>query len=73
VNNPTTWEIAYASSIWRTAYISAIFERDPSKLAVRISNAQAAITERLNSSIEISWQDREAIEAAREKLGRLKI
>ena len=77
MNNLTTWEMAYASSIassiWRTAYVSAIFEKDPGELALRISDARAAITARLNSSIGISRHDQEAIEAAQERLGILKV
>ena len=60
------------SSLWRTAYFSAIFETDPAKLTLNIADARAAITERLNSPIEISRLEHEAIEAARQKLATLK-
>jgi len=60
-----------ASSVWRTAYISAIFETDPAKLTLTIADARVAITERLNSPIEISRLEHEAIEAARLKLATL--
>jgi hypothetical protein len=60
-----------ASSVWRTAYISAIFETDPAKLTLTIADARVAITERLNSPIEISTLEHEAIEAARLKLATL--
>jgi hypothetical protein len=60
------------SSVWRTAYFSAIFETDPAKLTLNIADARAAITERLNSPIEISSLEHEAIEAARLKLATLK-
>jgi hypothetical protein len=60
------------SSAWRTAYFSAIFETDPAKLTLNIADARAAITERLNSPIEISRLEHEAIEAARQKLATLK-
>jgi hypothetical protein len=53
-----------SSSLWRTAYFSAIFETDPAKLTLNIAGARAAITERLNSPIEISRLEHEAIEAA---------
>ena len=61
-----------SSSVWRTAYFSAIFETDPAKLTLNIADARAAITERLNSPIEISRLEHEAIEAARLKLSILK-
>jgi hypothetical protein len=61
-----------SSSLWRTAYFSAIFETDPAKLTLNIADARAAITERLNSPIEISRLEHEAIEAARQKLATLK-
>jgi hypothetical protein len=61
-----------SSSLWRTAYFSAIFETDPAKLTLNIAGARAAITERLNSPIEISRLEHEAIEAARLKLATLK-
>src|ERR1700731_5398573 len=50
-----------SSSPWRTAYFSAIFETDPAKLTLNIADARAAITERLNSPIEISRLEHEAI------------
>jgi hypothetical protein len=49
-----------ASSVWRTAYFSAIFETDPAKLTLNIADARAAITERLNSPIEISRLEHDA-------------
>jgi hypothetical protein len=61
-----------SSSAWRTAYFSAIFETDLAKLSLTIADARAAITERLNSPIEISRLEHEAIEAARQKLATLK-
>jgi hypothetical protein len=61
-----------SSSVWRTAYFSALFETDPAKLPVTIADARAAITERLNSPIEISRLEHEAIEAARQRLDTLK-
>ena len=61
-----------SSSAWRTAYFSAIFETDPAKLTLNIADARAAITERLNSPIEISRLEHDAIEDARLKLATLK-
>jgi len=49
------------SSVWRTAYISSLFEKDAAQLALRIAEAAAAIDERLNSSIEIGASEHEAI------------
>jgi hypothetical protein len=60
------------SSVWRTAYTSALFEKDTVKLGVRIAEASAAIKERLNSPCEIDKVEHEAIEAARQRLGNLK-
>ena len=42
-----------SSSLWRTAYISAIFETDPAKMTLKIADARVAISDRLNSPIEI--------------------
>jgi hypothetical protein len=61
-----------SSSPWRTAYVSAIFEKEPTKMALRVADARAAITERLNNPIEISKLEYEAIEAARQGLATLK-
>jgi hypothetical protein len=41
-------------------------------MALRVADARAAITERLNGPIEISGFEREAIEAARLRLATLK-
>jgi hypothetical protein len=60
------------SSIWRTAYVSAIFETDPAKMVLKIADARAAITERLNNPIEIGKLENESIESARERLATLK-
>jgi hypothetical protein len=61
-----------SSSVWRTAYFSALFETDPAKLTLAIADARRAITERLNRPIEISRLEQEALEAARQKLATLK-
>ena len=62
----------FASSVWRTAYVSAIFETDPARMTLKIADAGAAITERLNSPIEIGSLEHESIESARERLATLK-
>ena len=61
-----------SSSAWRKAYVSAIFETDGARMALRIADARAAITKRLNSSIEIGKLEHESIEAARLRLATLK-
>jgi hypothetical protein len=61
-----------SSSLWRTAYTSALFETDSVKLGLRIAEASAAIKERLSSPVEIGRLEQEAIEAARLRLGDLK-
>ena len=61
-----------SSSVWRTAYLSALFETDPAKMALKIAGARAAIAERLNSAIEIGRLEHESIESARERLATLK-
>jgi hypothetical protein len=60
--------IEIPSSIWRTAYISALFEADSAKVTLKILDARAAIAERLNSPVEIGKLEHEGIEAARERL-----
>ena len=60
------------SSVWRTAYISSLFEKDAAQLALRIAEAAAAIDERLNSSIEIGASEHDAILAAQQALTSLK-
>jgi hypothetical protein len=61
-----------SSSAWRTAYVAAIFETDCIRMALRIADARAAITERLNGPIEISKLEHESIEAARQGLATMK-
>ena len=56
------------SSVWRTAYVSALFETDAAKLSTQISDARAAIKDRLNSNIEINRLEHEAIQAAQQRL-----
>jgi hypothetical protein len=62
-----------SSPAWRTAYFSAIFQTDAATMTLKIADARAAILERLNSPIEISRLEHEAIEAARIKLATLKV
>jgi hypothetical protein len=57
-----------SSSPWRTAYVNAIFETDDARMVLKVADARAAITERLNNPIEISKLEYEAIEAARQGL-----
>jgi hypothetical protein len=62
-----------SSSAWRTAYIAAILESDAARITNRISNARAAIDERLNSRVDITPNEHEAMDAAVQKLATLKI
>jgi hypothetical protein len=62
-----------ASSVWRTAYVAAILEIDATRMTIRISNARAAINERLNSHVEITPNEHEALNAAVTKLATLKV
>jgi hypothetical protein len=62
-----------ASSAWRNAYFSALFETDPARMPLKIAEARAAIAERLNNPTEIAKLEREAIEAAQQKLTTLKV
>jgi len=61
-----------SSSVWRTAYVCTRFESDAVKLGPLIAVARAAITERLNSLVEIGKPEHEAIEAARRVLTSLR-
>jgi len=60
-------------SPWRTAYACAIFETDQQKIALRISDALAAINERLGVPMEIGGVEQKSIEAARRVLATLKV
>jgi hypothetical protein len=60
------------SSVWRTAYISSLFEKDAVQLALRIAEAVTAIDERLKRPVEIGASEHEAILAARQALSSLK-
>lgn len=62
-----------AASAWRTAYVAAILETDAARMTIRISEARAAINERLNSHVEITLHEREALDAAMHKLATLKV
>jgi hypothetical protein len=61
------------SSVWRTAYVAAILETDAARMSIRISDARAAINERLNSRVEITPHEHEALDAAVRKLATLKV
>ena len=62
-----------SSSVWRTACVAAILESDAARITNRISNARAAIDERLNSRVDITPNEHEAMDAAVQKLATLKI
>ena len=61
------------SSVWRTAYVAAVLETDAARMAIRISDARAAISERLDSRVEVNPLEHEALDAAMEKLATLKV
>ena len=61
------------SSVWRTAYVAAILETKDALMSVRISDARIAISERLSSQFEITRHEREALDAAVQKLATLKV
>jgi hypothetical protein len=62
-----------ASSAWRTAFVAAILETDAARMAIRVEEARAAINQRLNSVVEITPLEHEAIKAAVQKLATLKV
>jgi hypothetical protein len=61
------------SSVWRSAYVAAIFETDAARMASRISDARTAINERLSRLAEITPHEHEALQAAGQKLETLKV
>jgi hypothetical protein len=61
------------SSVWRTAYVAAILETKDALMSDRISDARAAINERLSSQFEITPHEHEALDAAVQKLATLKV
>jgi hypothetical protein len=61
------------SSVWRTAYVAAILESKTALMATRISDARAAINERLNSLVKITAHEHEALDAAIQRLATLKV
>jgi hypothetical protein len=61
------------SSAWRTTYVAALLESDAATIASRISDARAAINERLNSLAEITPHEHEALDAAVQRLATLKV
>jgi hypothetical protein len=55
-------------SAWRTAFAAVLFETDESRMTVAVSNAHAAIAERLNGPVEISGIEYKSILAAQNAL-----
>lgn len=55
-------------SAWRTVFAAVLFETDESRMALVVSQAHAALTERLDSQIEISSIEHKPILAARNAL-----
>ena len=62
-----------ASSVWRSAYVAAVLESDAARMSYRVTNARTAIHERMNSQVEITSSEHEALEAAVQKLATLKV
>ena len=58
-------------SAWRTAFAAVLFETDKSRIALAVSNAHAAIAERLNGPVEISDIENKSITAAQNALCRI--
>jgi hypothetical protein len=58
-------------SVWRTAFAAVLFETDKSRVTLAISNAYAAIAERLNGQVEISVIENKSIIAAQNALCRI--
>ncbi len=55
-------------SAWRTAFAAVLFETDKSRITLAVSNAHAAIAERLNGPVEISGIENKSITAAQSAL-----
>ena len=55
-------------SAWRTAFAAVLFEKDKSRITLAVSNARAAMAERLNGPIEISGIENKSITAAQSAL-----
>ena len=58
-------------SVWRTAFAAVLFETDKSRITLAISQAYAAIAERLNGQVEISGIENKSIIAAQNALCRI--
>jgi hypothetical protein len=59
---------ALVLSAWRTAFAAVLFETDKSRITLAVSNARAAIAERLNGPVEISGIENKSITAAQSAL-----
>jgi hypothetical protein len=55
-------------SEWRTAFAAVLFETDESRMPLAVSDAYAAIAERLNGQVEISGIENKSIIAAQNAL-----
>ena len=53
--------------------MAAILETDASRMAIRVEEARAAINERLNSLVEITPLQQEAMKAAVQRFATLKV
>ncbi len=59
---------ALVLSAWRTEFAAVLFETDKSRITLAVSNARAAIAERLNGPVEISGIENKSIAAAQSTL-----
>lgn len=55
-------------SAWRTAFAAVLFETDRARMTLVVSQAHAALAERLHNPVEISGVEHKSIEAARNAL-----
>jgi hypothetical protein len=60
-------------SAWRTAFAAVLFETDKSKMTLVVSQAHAALAERLNSPVEISNIENKSMEAAQDSLRKISV
>lgn len=64
---------ALVLSAWRTAFAAMLFETDKSRMMLVVSQAHAALAERLNSQVEISDIEHKSIRAARNALCKISL
>jgi hypothetical protein len=50
---------------WQTAYMSAVLEFDPQKMAIKVNEAVRVIHERMKQPLKLGGQEHRAIQDAR--------